>query len=50
MSATTLNLDRQASAKEIIAIRIIGLARLGERSAAKLRDRVLHEAEPGTDL
>ena len=47
---TTLHLDGQTSAKEIVAIRIIELARLGERSAAKLRDRVLREAEGGTGL
>ena len=47
---TTLNLNGQTSAKEIVAIRIIELARLGERSAAKLRDRVLHEANSGSGL
>ena len=44
----TLNLDGQATAKEIVAIRIIELARCGERSPTKLRDRVLHEANCGT--
>jgi hypothetical protein len=33
-----------ANAKETIAVRIIELARRGERSPTKLRDRVLHEA------
>jgi hypothetical protein len=46
----TLKLDRQATAKEIVAIRIIELARRGERSPAKLRDRVLHEASSGNGL
>jgi hypothetical protein len=39
-----LKLDGNANAKETIAIRIIELARRGERSPTKLRDRVLHEA------
>ena len=30
--------------REVIAVRIIELARRGERSAARLHDRVLHEA------
>jgi hypothetical protein len=34
--------------KEIIAGRIIELARRGERSPTKLRDRVLQEANGGT--
>jgi len=41
----TLNLRDDNSAREIIASRIIDLARAGERSAARLRDRVLHEAD-----
>jgi hypothetical protein len=39
-----LKLDGKANAKETIAVRIIELARRGERSPTKLRDRVLHEA------
>jgi hypothetical protein len=35
---------RDGSAKEVIAARIIDLARRGERSPTRLRDRVLHEA------
>lgn len=35
---------RDSSAKEVIAGRIIDLARHGERSPTRLRDRVLHEA------
>ena len=40
----TLNLRDNSSAKEVIAARIIDLARRGERSPTRLRDRVLHEA------
>jgi hypothetical protein len=40
-----LNLRDDNSAKEVIAIRIIDLARSGERSATRLRDRILHEAD-----
>jgi hypothetical protein len=40
----TLNLDGDSSARETVAVRIIELARGGERSATRLRDRVLHEA------
>ena len=39
-----LKLDGDSKAKEIIAIRVIELARRGERSPTKLRDRVLAEA------
>ena len=46
----TLSLDGEAAAKEIVAVRIIELARRGERSPAKLRDRVLHEANCGAGL
>jgi len=35
------------SAKEVIAARIIELARRGERNPTRLRDRVLHEAGNG---
>jgi hypothetical protein len=39
-----LKLYGNANAKETIAVRIIELARCGERSPTKLRDRVLREA------
>lgn len=39
-----LNLPDDNSAREVIAIRIVDLARAGERSPARLRDRILHEA------
>jgi hypothetical protein len=41
----TLNLDDDARAKEVVAIRIIELARRGERSSTKLRDHLLREAQ-----
>jgi hypothetical protein len=41
----TLNLRDDHSAREVIASRIIDLARAGERSPVRLRDRVLHEAD-----
>jgi hypothetical protein len=34
----------EGSAREVMALRIIDLARAGERSAARLRDRVIREA------
>jgi hypothetical protein len=40
----TLNLNGDSSARETVAVRIIDLARGGERSPTRLRDRVLHEA------
>ena len=40
-----LNLRDDNSAKEVIASRIIDLARAGERNPTRLRDRVLHEAD-----
>jgi hypothetical protein len=40
-----LNLRDDSSAREVIAIRIIDLARAGERSPTRLRDRILHEAD-----
>lgn len=43
-----LQLDGDATAKEVIAVRIIELARRGERSPTKLRDRLLQEANGGT--
>jgi hypothetical protein len=39
-----LNLRDNGSAREVIAMRIIDLAKTGERSPTRLRDRVLHEA------
>ena len=39
-----LNLPDDNSAREVMAIRIIDLARAGERSPARLRDSILHEA------
>jgi hypothetical protein len=39
-----LNLRDDSSAREVIAIRIVDLARAGERSPMRLRDRILHEA------
>jgi hypothetical protein len=45
-----LNVNGQGSAREVIAIRIIELARRGERSPTKLRDRLLAEANGGTGL
>jgi hypothetical protein len=43
-----LRLDGNAKAKEVVAIRIIELARRGERSPTRLRDRLLKEANGGT--
>jgi hypothetical protein len=40
-----LNLRDDSSAREVIAIRIVDLARAGERSPTRLRDRILHEAD-----
>ena len=40
-----LNLGDDSSAREVIASRIIDLARAGERNPARLRDRILHEAD-----
>jgi hypothetical protein len=40
-----LNLPDENSAKEVIASRIIDLARAGERNPTRLRDRILHEAD-----
>lgn len=44
---TALNLRDDSSAREVIAVRIIELAKSGERSPTRLRDRVLHEAGMG---
>jgi hypothetical protein len=43
-----LKLDGNAKAKEILAMRIIELARRGERSPKKLRDLLLQEANGGS--
>ena len=43
----TLSVDRHRDRK-VIAIRIVELARRGERSPKKLRDRLLAEANGGT--
>ena len=40
-----LNLGGDNSAREVIASRIIDLARAGERNPTRLRDRILHEAD-----
>jgi hypothetical protein len=40
----TLNLGNDGAAREVIATRIIDLAKTGERSPTRLRDRVLDEA------
>jgi hypothetical protein len=42
-----LKLDGDARAREAIAVRIIELARRGERDPERLRDRVLREANGG---
>lgn len=46
----TLNINGDVRAREVIAIRIIELARRGERSPTKLRDRVLAEANGSNSL
>ena len=43
-----LNINGDARARETIAVRIVELARRGEREPAKLRDRVVHEANGAT--
>jgi hypothetical protein len=45
-----LNIFNNRTAREVIAIRIIELARRGERSFEMLRDRVLVEANGGSGL
>jgi hypothetical protein len=40
----TLQLDGDPRAREVIAVRIVELARRGERDPERLRDRVLQEA------
>ena len=39
-----LKVDRDQGAREVMAVRIIELARRGERDPERLRDRVLREA------
>ena len=43
-----LKLDGNAKAKEIVALRVIELARRGERCPKKLRDLLLQEANGGS--
>jgi hypothetical protein len=45
-----LKVDHDSSVKEVIAARIIELARRGVRSPTKLRDRLLTGATGETDL
>jgi hypothetical protein len=45
---TSLGIGADQTAKEVIAIRIIELARRGERSPTRLRDHLLAEASAGT--
>jgi hypothetical protein len=40
----TLSLQDDSSAREVMAVRIIDLAKAGVRDPIRLRDRVLHEA------
>jgi len=40
-----LNLRDDSSAREVIAIRIVDLARAGERNPTRLRDRIIREAD-----
>jgi hypothetical protein len=39
-----LNLRDDSTARQVMAVRIVDLAKAGERSPTRLRDRVLHEA------
>jgi hypothetical protein len=43
-----LRLDGNAKAKAVVAVRIIELARRGERNPTRLRDRLLKEANGRT--
>ena len=43
-----LNVNADATARETIAVRIIELAGRGERSATRLRDRLIAEANGGS--
>jgi hypothetical protein len=40
----TLNLKDDSAAREVMAVRIVEVAKTGERSPTRLRDRVLQEA------
>jgi hypothetical protein len=44
-----LHINGDARARETIAVRVIELARRGERRPTVLRDRVLAEANAGTE-
>lgn len=46
----SLHLPDGSSDKEVVATRIIELARRGVRSPTVLRDRVLHEVEQGKQV
>ena len=43
-----LKVDERSIAREIVAMRIVELARCGERRAARLRDQVLAELSSGS--
>jgi hypothetical protein len=45
-----LNVNGNVREREILATRIIDLVRCGERDCARLRDRVLREADWATDV
>jgi hypothetical protein len=45
-----LKIDANKAAREVIAIRIVELARRGERSVTTLRDRLLLEANGGSGM
>jgi hypothetical protein len=47
---SALSINGNAKAQQVIAGRIIELARRGERSPTKLRDRLLAEANGGSRL
>jgi hypothetical protein len=49
-ACNALKVNGDAKAREAVAIRIIELARRGERDAANLRDRVVAEANGGAAL
>lgn len=45
-----LKLPAGSAAREVVAERIVDLARAGERSPTRLRDRLLHEARIADSL
>jgi hypothetical protein len=45
----TLKLNGDRQARETVATRVVELARRGERNADRLRDRVLREANGGSE-